>query len=344
MREKVAFFKWSLGATLLAIAAAYVYRGLGAAGVVALLIGLELSISFDNAVVNATVLRRLSERWQQIFLTVGIVIAVFGMRVIFPVLIVAIATRLGTVEVVEQALTNRSEYAENVEKARPIIGAFGGSFLLLVAFNFFADRDRDVHWIPGVDRVLSRAGAIGGLPVAITGLALIVISQFVVKSSAEADVLLAGLVGIVSFLVVRGVSDAVERRYEEQISEGEGLTGRAAFFSFLYLEMLDASFSMDGVIGAFAVTADIVLIGLGLGVGALYVRSLTVYLVRRETLGSYQYLTHGAHWAIAALAAVLLVSTRYHVAEWVTGAIGLGFIIAALVTSIVHNRRHGADG
>ena len=84
------------------------------------------------------------------------------------------------------------------------------------------------------------------------------------------------------------------------------LAGKAAFFMFLYLEVLDASFSFDGVIGAFAITNDIVLMALGLGIGAMYVRSLTVYLVRQGTLDDYVYLEHGAHYAIGALAVILL--------------------------------------
>ena len=85
-------------------------------------------------------------------------------------------------------------------------------------------------------------------------------------------------------------------------------TGKAGFFLFLYLEVLDASFSFDGVIGAFAITTDPILIALGLGlIGAMFVRSLTVFLVRKGTLADYVYLEHGAHWAIGALAVILLV-------------------------------------
>ena len=88
---------------------------------------------------------------------------------------------------------------------------------------------------------------------------------------------------------------------------------------FLYLEVLDASFSFDGVIGAFAITNDIVLMALGLGIGAMYVRSLTVYLVRQGTLDDYVYLEHGAHYAIGALAVILLVTIQYEINEIITG-------------------------
>jgi hypothetical protein len=115
--------------------------------------------------------------------------------------------------------------------------------------------------------------------------------------------------------------------------------GKAAFFLFLYLEVLDASFSFDGVIGAFAITSDPIVTAIGLGIGAMYIRSLTIYLVNKGTLGDYVYLTHGAHWAIGALAALLLVSMKHEVPEVVTGLIGVGFIAAAFGSSLVRNRR-----
>ena len=109
--------------------------------------------------------------------------------------------------------------------------------------------------------------------------------------------------------------------------------------------MLDAAFSFDGVIGAFAVTTDPILIALGLGlIGAMFVRSLTVFLVRKGTLQDYVYLEHGAHWAIGALSVILLVGIGYHVNEVVTGLIGVAFIVAAFLSSILRNRRLEHDG
>jgi hypothetical protein len=107
---------------------------------------------------------------------------------------------------------------------------------------------------------------------------------------------------------------------------------------FLYLEVLDASFSFDGVIGAFAISTDPIVIALGLGIGAMYIRSLTVFLVRKGTLHEYVYLEHGAHWAIGALAVCMLISIAQHVPEWITGGLGAGLIIAAFVSSVVRNR------
>jgi hypothetical protein len=120
------------------------------------------------------------------------------------------------------------------------------------------------------------------------------------------------------------------------------VTGKAAFFLFLYLEVLDASFSFDGVIGAFAITNDIVVIALGLGVGAFYVRSFTIYLVNKGTLSEYVFLEHGAHYAIGALAILLFASMKFEIPELVTGLVGISFIGAALLSSIKLNRKQEA--
>ena len=118
-----------------------------------------------------------------------------------------------------------------------------------------------------------------------------------------------------------------------------GTAGRAGLASFLYLEVLDASFSFDGVIGAFAITKDVVIIMLGLGIGALFVRSITIYLVKHETLSAYRYLDHGAHYAVGALATIMMLSMHFHVPEVITGLIGILFISAGIWSSVRHNKR-----
>lgn len=106
----------------------------------------------------------------------------------------------------------------------------------------------------------------------------------------------------------------------------------------MYLELIDASFSLDGVLGAFALSKDIIIISIGLAIGAMFVRSLTVMLVEKKTLAQFLYLEHGAHWAIGALAIIMLISTEIEVPEVVTGLIGLVFIVLSLVSSILHNK------
>ena len=166
--------------------------------------------------------------------------------------------------------------------------------------------------------------------------------------------LVSGALGLATFLVVNGLGeffdtdDEAETELEERERGGNaaavvGAAGKAAFFLFLYLEVLDASFSFDGVVGAFAITSDPIIIAIGLGVGAMFIRSLTVFLVRKGTLSEYVYLEHGALWAIGALAVLLLITIEYEVPEVVTGLIGVGFIGAAFISSVVRNKRVGGE-
>jgi hypothetical protein len=338
MKERLGFFKWSIGATIAALVAAFLYDGISALALVAVLIALEASISFDNAVVNARVLERMADFWRTMFLTVGVVIAVFGMRLVFPILIVAVATGIAIPDVIDQALNDKAKYAENVEKAAPLIGSFGGAFLLMVALGFlFKTDEHEDFWITPVERPLSKLGRIPGLRIPVTA-AAVGITALLVGSEDRTDVLLAGGLAIVANLLVRGLAKALGAKTED----GEKAAGAAGFALFLYLELLDASFSLDGVLGAFAISTDIIVIALGLGVGALYIRSLTVYMVERDSLTNYRYISNGAGWAILFLAIILFVSTKAHPPEWLTGLIGIGTIGAAFASSVRQNRREAA--
>jgi hypothetical protein len=336
--EFLRVFKWSLAATVVALVVAALYDGGAGVALVAVLIALEASISFDNAVANAAVLQRMSDLWQRVFLTVGVLIAVVGMRLLFPILIVAVATGIGVPDVVHQAFGDKAQYASNVAKAAPLIGGFGGAFLMMVALRFFLRPEPEVHWIGPPERAINAAGRVPLLRVVVTAVA-VTITALLLDPSQRSDVLVGGAVGIVANLLVQGGSKLLSDR-----TEGNDASGAAGLALFIYLETLDASFSLDGVLGAFAISTDLVLIALGLGVGALYIRSLTVNLVRHGTLARYQYLRHGAAWAILALSIVLFGTTAGHVPEWLSGSIGIGMIAAAFASSVVHNRREGEDG
>jgi len=117
---------------------------------------------------------------------------------------------------------------------------------------------------------------------------------------------------------------------------------RGGIGGFLYLEVLDASFSFDGVIGAFAITSDVVIIMLGLAIGAMFVRSMTVFLVHKGTLDEFVYLEHGAHYAIGILAVIMLASMKFHIPEIFTGLIGVAFILASLWSSVQHRKKQEA--
>ncbi|MFE0251226.1 DUF475 domain-containing protein [Streptomyces sp. NPDC059010] len=360
-------FGWSFVVTVLGLAFAAWQWGWEAFGIVLILSILEISVSFDNAVVNAGVLKKMNAFWQRIFLTVGIVIAVFGMRLVFPVVIVAISAKVGPIEAVQLALDDPDRYQDLVTDAHPAIAAFGGMFLLMIFLDFILE-DREIKWLAWLERPLAKLGKIDMLSVCVALIALLATAMTFAThahvSTGHADkagtVLLAGVAGLITYLVVGGLSAHFEHRLEEEEeheheeaekarAQGKpvsavALAGKAAFFLFLYLEVLDASFSFDGVIGAFAITNHIFWMALGLGIGAMYVRSLTVYLVRQGTLDDYVYLEHGAHYAIGALAAILLITIQHEISEIITGLIGVVLIAASFLASVRRNRALEASG
>ncbi|WP_217213267.1 DUF475 domain-containing protein [Streptomyces sp. AC550_RSS872] len=359
-------FGWSFAVTVVGLAFAAWQWGWEAFGIVLILSILEISLSFDNAVVNAGILKKMNAFWQRIFLTVGILIAVFGMRLVFPVVIVAISAKVGPVEAVQLALDDPDRYQDLVTDAHPAIAAFGGMFLLMIFLDFILE-DRDIKWLTWLERPLAKLGKIDMLSVCVALVALLTTAMTFAThahvSTGHADkaatVLLSGVAGLITYLVVGGLSSHFEEKIEEEEEEEEeakkkaraegrpispvALAGKAAFFLFLYLEVLDASFSFDGVIGAFAITNHIFWMALGLGIGAMYVRSLTVYLVRQGTLDDYVYLEHGAHYAIGALAAILLITIQHQISEIITGLIGVVLIAASFLASVRRNRVLAAE-
>ena len=349
-------FGVSLLVTALALVAGYAHGGLNALFLLVSLAVLEVSLSFDNAIINAGVLQRLSRFWQQMFLTVGILIAVFGMRLIFPLLLVWATAGIAPVRAFELALNppphgalefpdGSPSYEKLVIAAHPQIAAFGGIFLLMLFLDFVV-QDRDIKWLKWIEIPFARIGRLGQVSVAVSAVALVLAGTMLTHSSEEsATVLTAGLLGLVTYLVVNGFSRAFRPTDLDAVAGGSGravAAGKAGLTLFLYLEVLDAAFSFDGVTGAFAITSDPIVIALGLGlVGSMFVRSITIYLVQQEALDRYVYLEHGAHWAIGALSVIMLVSIEPHleIPEALTASVGVVFIGAALAWSVLRNRR-----
>lgn len=307
---------------------------------------MEVSLSFDNAVVNASILRHWDEFWKKIFLTVGILIAVFGMRLIFPIVIVAITADMGMVEVVKMALNDPVLYSEKLLAHHAEIAAFGGMFLLLVFLNFLFDDGKDTHWFHWLESRLANLANVPAMSVFVAMIALLIMVSLV-NVETKLVVTLAGIWGIVVYVGVQALGHILESSQAEETVDNESkATGasstivKAGIGGFLYLEVLDASFSFDGVIGAFAITTDVVIIMLGLAIGAMFVRSMTIYLVEKGTLEAFIYLEHGAMYAIGMLAAIMLYTgTGGHVPEVVTGLIGIAFIIWAVFSSIAYEKR-----
>ena len=294
--------------------------------ITAILAVMEVSLSFDNAVVNASVLKHWNQFWRTLFLTVGIIVAVFGMRLIFPLLIVGVTADMSMIEVAKLALNDPTTYSEKLMAHHAEIAAFGGMFLLLVFLNFLFDDEKDEHWFHWLESRLADLGNIQAISVFISLVVLLILASYIPDTS-RLVVMMAGVWGIVV--------------YEQ--SNGATATGtivKGGIGGFLYLEVLDASFSFDGVIGAFAITSDVVIIMLGLAIGAMFVRSMTIYLVEKGTLDAYVYLEHGAHYAIGALALIMLASgTGLHIPEVITGLVGVAFIVWAVISSISYSKK-----
>lgn len=298
---------------------------------------LEVSLSFDNAAVNASVLKDMDPVWQQRFLTWGIAIAVFGMRIVFPLVIVMVAAGLGPIEAFKLALNEPQEYQRIVSDAHIGLMGFGGAFLGMVGLKYFFDSDKEVDWIAAIERPLAKVADIDAVAIGLVLLGTWLTSTML--SDADALVfIIAAIGGLLTFIVVEIVNHVLEPP-----TPTTGQVAKAGFGAFLYLEVLDASFSFDGVIGAFALTNNLIIIAIGLGIGAMFVRSMTIFLVRKGTMSEYRYLEHGAFYAILALAVIMYINTFQHIPEVITGLIGAVLIGIAFWSSVRWNRAN-SDG
>lgn len=319
------YFYSSFAIMALGLIAAYYLGGIAAIYITFLLIVLEISLSFDNAVVNAKVLETMDPIWQKRFIFFGLPLAVFGMRLVFPLAIVSIVTGMGLIETLQVAINQPEEYEKVLKMTESTIFAFGGAFLLMVFLDFFFE-ERDIKWVTFVEgsKIMEQFSGVANIELItaiMIGIALGHITQdFGIVLAFMYGVLLHSLLGMLDHFLS---SDTVK----------SGIAG------FIYLEILDASFSFDGVIGAFALTSNIFIIMIGLGVGAMFVRSITLYFVEHKTLSAFRYLEHGAHYAIGILAIIMLMKITTHISEMVTGTIGIGLISIAFAHSIWENRQ-----
>lgn len=330
----VAFFGLFAG-----IYVGYIYsntwQGALTAGFLTVILGiLEISLSFDNAVVNASVLKDMSPVWRQRFLTWGILIAVFGMRVIFPLAIVSVVAHIGPWEALMLAATRPDEYARIMMSSHLSIAGFGGSFLLMVAFAYFFNREKHVHWLNIIEKPLVQLGKIEAVALGMCLLVIYALSRSVSTEAEQLTFITSSIFGMLTFVAVDGLSSFLKMSNEETKS-----VQKSGAAMFIYLEVLDASFSFDGVIGALAITNNIFLIAIGLGVGAMFLRSMTIYLVDKGTLNQFIYLEHGAFYAIGALAIMMLLDVFVHVPEVLTGLIGAVLIGLSVWSSVQHSRQ-----
>lgn len=331
-------FGFSAGATVAVWGAVALIGGAAAWLTTVILTVLEVTFSFDNAIINSTLISRLSAGWQKAFMTVGILIAVFVVRFALPIFIVVLAASLSFTEVVALAVHQPAVYAQHLVAAGPMIDAFGATFLLMIGVGYFLDEEKDVHWIGWLESRLAPWGRFDNITIFVM-LLVALVAFFTVDPAQRISVFVAAVIGV-SLHVGLDMFGAV---FDNSDEAGDGkvviLVGAAAAVMFVRLEVLDASFSFDGVIGAFAITGSVLVIMAGLGCGAMWVRSMTVHLVRTGTLAKYRYLEHGAHWAILFLGVVMVLKLYgVDLPEWLTGSLGVVFIGVALATSILGQR------
>ena len=339
------YFNGSFIVTIAGIIAAYLWgehfhAGTGGACIfiACVLAILEVSLSFDNAVVNAMKLEKMTEKWRHRFITWGILIAVFEMRFLFPLAVVSIFAKLHITSVLNMALNDVQQYAHYLELTHAPIVTFGGAFLLMLFMDYYTDAQKNIHWIESLEKPLQKLSTVKGIcTISVLG-ALGLLLSFT-PDDLKYSITSSGIAGILTYLCIDGLAEWLEKRQEERAKLCAETVRCSGLVGFLYLELIDASFSLDGVLGAFALSQDIIIITIGLFIGAMFVRSLTIMLVEKKTLKQFLYLEHGAHWAIGTLAVLMFVSTRIEVPEVVTGLLGLVFIISSLISSILHKKK-----
>ncbi|MCM2352473.1 MAG: DUF475 domain-containing protein [Pseudobdellovibrio sp.] len=313
------------------------------AGLTALILAvLEISLSFDNAVVNATVIKKMDEVWKRRFLTWGILIAVFGMRLVFPLAIVSIIAHINPIEALLLSLNDPAKYAELMTSAHITVAAFGGMFLFMVFLHYFMNEDKEDHWIHIIEKPLVMVSQYKGVEIIVALVSLLAITSLMAAED-QIRFLVPGLWGMITYLIVHSFSDFLESM---ELTRDANLMAKktmmsAGFGMFMYLEILDASFSFDGVIGAFAITQSLIQIMIGLSIGAFFVRSLTLYLVEKDTLGQIRFLEHGAFYALGALSMMMLLDYFFHIPEWLTGLTGAAILAVSILWSFYVDRKSG---
>jgi len=334
-------FKGSIFVTIAGIIAAYLWgvqkhpeHAMLCIFIVLFLSILEITLSFDNAVVNAMKLEKMTEKWQHRFVTWGILIAVFGMRFLFPIVVVSVFSGLSFINVTELAINDVDKYTEYLKICHAPLVTFGGAFLFMLFSSYFCSENKEVHWIYPVESVVQKLHTVKSVEVVLT-LILIWITQIHAPANQQLSITLAGIWGIILYLLIDGISHTLEKIEEKKAS---GNAVKLGFVGFVYLELIDASFSLDGVLGAFAISKDIIIITIGLAIGAMFVRSLTLYMVEKKTLKEFKYLEHGALWAIGFLSMIMFLSTKYEIPEVITGLTGLFIVGMAFFDSVKCNK------
>lgn len=302
--------------------------------IVAVLGILETCISFDNAIVNVNVLKDMDSIRQKRFLTRWMLIAVFGMRILFPILLVSIFASINPLQALHLAIYNPVQYWHILQDSHLVIAWFGGAFLMMVWLKFFFNKEKSIHRVQKLEKGMTKLGQMEAIEAAVVLLLLELVSYGIDPAHSH-EFFVAGVWWVVLYILINGIE-----AFFWHGSQGVNMVAKTWLASFLYLEILDASFSLDGVIWAFALSNNLIVIAAGLGIGAYFVRSFTVYMMKQWTLESYRYLEHGAFYAIIALACTMLFGSFIHLPEVVIGLIGAVCIWLSLYSSWKENKKN----
>lgn len=267
----------------------------------------ETVSSIDNAVINAQVLATMSDKAKKWFLTWGLLVAVFLMRGLLPFAIIwAVNPALGPWGAVTAAFSADPAVKESVERSAPVLLAGGGTFLLFLFFHWLFMEPK--HYGLRGERTFAKLGVWFYAVVS-------VLLAAIVWYSLKIDPVMAfgAVVGSTAFFITHGFKENAERAEEELLND----TGKSDMSKILYLEAIDATFSIDGVLGAFAFTLSVPLILIGNGIGAFVVREATIRGI--EQIKRYIYLKNGAMYSVFFLGCVMLYdSFGHHLPEWLT--------------------------
>ena len=267
---------------------------------IAIVLGLvvfEVVNSVDNAVVNATVLKTMSVLWRKRFLFIGIITSVFLVRFLLPLAIVGISVPNISLQEMFLAFSGQSDIAARaIEMQKPVILAFGGVFLLFLYLHWLFLEKKDPLFI---ERFLKEKHGVWFFAIASV---LLVLIMYLAR--ANSTMMLAAAIGSATFFIVYGLKETAEKNEAHLLAGGNGLSNLS---KFVYLEVLDTTFSFDGVVGAFAFTINLLLILIGLGIGAIVVRELTIKGI--DSISKYKYLKNGALTSIGFLGIFMLIES-----------------------------------
>lgn len=325
------------------IALTFVYYMMGSAATVTAfcLAVLELSVSFDNAVVNAKKLEVMSRFWRTMFLTLGMLIAVGVVRFYLPLQIVSSLGEVSLSEAFNMAVKDPAQFAQIISHSHDMIAGFGGGFLGMLALTFFIDEDKEALWLKPIEKPLKRLGS--KLPFmgnAVMSFIILIVVACVFSALAgihSSVIILSTVAGCIIYEVVDLIKMGLEKSDEAlAASKFKFLSG--GFGAFIFCEVLDASMSMDGVVAAVSISGEVLVVAAGLSIGALVVRSLTIKLVEDGTLSELGYLETAAFYSIFLVAASMYVGLLIEIPEWFMGAVSAVVIAAGAVHSMIENK------